>query len=607
MFKDGDNVKVTLNGEQRFGKILEVNDEYAEVLLYDDDDVVIFKKEDVAAVQDVFVNYDDFAKFARFEKTAYDLVGNDGFAGCIVNKDNYRVTAFDLLAVLNKIEKNNVSPDEFERQWFCWFYEKYEIPDDDDEKLYCENDIFRNFLYEMQFALTDKTDFNTELMKNEIQSYIDDLAKPITERRYPDYIKEKVLARYDSDVALNNASDDVAALYKSFALELCEKGIRRGLLAVGYGCYGGNRVFSCNWKKAEECMLKLIDTTDYALDQAVYANTLSYIYYYGRCSDGVAQYEKAYKYFSFAAFNGIYEANYKIADIYKNGYGGIKSIETAEKIINQLYDENIKYIANGEFDCKFADIALRKGSFYCDDKDICNSDFEEMLYYYMQADFAIRMRMKYTDCYGDSKVCAAIQKALAETKELMEFSSSEQVDYYALIWVFSAVFSVGDKLELEIKPLENNSYKMIFRNHTKGKRMFITIPEIEMCGMYEKSEIVFVTDEIIDKNLQNKILLVDEIKLNEFMCDNKSVLKFNYGDCKFIIKAPDNKSENTYKIASVCFSEGSKLYDYLCDDESIKVNDKVTVFAGGEHKTVRVVRITDKKESELSLPAAQCK
>lgn len=598
MFKEGDNVKVTYGGKCRFGKVLEVNGEYVEVLLYDDEEVVSFKKENVTAVQDVYADYEDFARFARFEKTVYDFVGNDGLAKCIVNKDNYRLTAFDLLAVLDKIEKNGISLDEFEKQWFCYFFNEYDTPDDDE--LYCDNDFVRNFMYEIW--LMEESDFDTESMKNEIQAYIDDLAKPITERRYPDYIKEKVLVRYRSDFALNNASDEVAALYKAFALELCEKETKQGLLAVGYGCYGGNRVFECDWKKAEECMLKLIDTTDYALDQAAYANTLGYIYYYGRCNDGVAQYEKAYKYFSFAAFNGVYEANYKIADMYKNGYAGIKSEETAERIIDRLYDENIKYIANGEFDCKFADIALRKGDLCRDDEDICDSDFDETLYCYMQADFAIRMRMKCADYYGDSKVCATIQKALAERKELMEFVPAKKVEYYSIAGLFETVFSVGDELELEIEPIKYNKYKMTFGNHNKNRRMFITVPELEMCGMYEKIEIIFAADEAIDKDLQNKILLVDEIEYNEFAYGGKSVLALNYGNCRFKIKAPDKRNEKTYKVASVCFAEGGKLYDYLCDDENIKVNDKVTVFASGENKTVRVVKITDKKESELVLP-----
>ena len=291
--------------------------------------------------------------------------------------------------------------------------------------------------------------------------------------------------------------------------------------------------------------------------------------------------------------------------MYKNGYGVIKSAETANSIIGKLYEENKKYIANGEFDCKFADIALRVGNFYRNDEDIEESDFEEMLYYYMQAYYAIRMRMKCGDYYGDNRVCTAIQEALAETKELMGFKALKKTDYYSLAGIFNDTLSVGNKLELKIKALKNNKYKMTFKTHSR-KRMFITIPDLELCGMYEKLDVILKTDEIIKEDLIGKTLLVDKIYHNDFMYDNESVLELN-GEYVFEITAPTKALEKIYRIASVCFNEGGRLYDYLCEDDSIKENDIVTVTANGEKKSVRIVRVLTKKESELSLPVSKYK
>lgn len=136
--------------------------------------------------------------------------------------------------------------------------------------------------------------------------------------------------------------------------------------------------------------------------------------------------------------------------------------------------------------------------------------------------------------------------------------------------------------------------------------MFLTIPAIEMCGMYEKFAVILKTDKVIHENLFGKTILVDKIGYNNFMYDNKIVLELN-NDCVFEIKAPAKKQEKTYRIASVCFNEGGRLYDYLCEDECIKENDTVNVFAGGEEKAVRIVRILTKKESELSLPVSKYK
>ena len=96
------------------------------------------------------------------------------------------------------------------------------------------------------------------------------------------------------------------------------------------------------------------------------ANTLGYIAYYGRCEDGIPDYETAYKYFSFAAFNGVYEAQYKIADMFQKGNGVTRSPETAQGMIQRLYNENLRYIQRGIFASKFADVALRMGGLFAD-------------------------------------------------------------------------------------------------------------------------------------------------------------------------------------------------------------------------------------------------
>lgn len=604
MFNVGNKVVVNYAGERQFGEIKKVNTKSVRVYLYDEYDTVTFKNEAVTILSDVAVGYDEFAQFARFKKTAADFVGKDGCYLCIINKDNYEITPLDLLAVLSRIEKTNISSDEFYRQWFCYFENELDKTECDNDEMYSVNDVLEYFAEEMLAWIYDDFSINFDLLKKGIRYYIEDKNKPILQRRYPDYIKIKFLITYDSDYALRQASEEFASLYKSFAEDLCKKGIKQGLLAVGYGCYGGNRVFECDWKRSEECMLRLIKTVICMPDRAIYANTLGYIYYYGRCNNGVPQYEEAYKYFSFAAFNGIYEALYKIADMYKNGYGVIKSVETANRIIQRLYSENIKYFANGNFECKFADIALRTGSIYRNNEYIEESDFDEMLYYYMQADYAIRMRMKCIDYYGDDNVCTAIREALDETKKLMNFKPLKKVNYYSLAGIFDDTLSAENKLELKIKPLKNNKYRMTFKTHNKN-RMFITIPELELCGMYEKLNVILKTNEIIKEDLIGKTLVIDRIDYNDFMHDNKSVLKLT--DCAFKISAPAKSPEKTYRIASVCFNEGGKLYDYICEDENIAENDFVIVPVNGEEKAVRIVKISMKKKSELSFPAGKYK
>lgn len=120
---------------------------------------------------------------------------------------------------------------------------------------------------------------------------------------------------------------------------LAESDDPNALEAFGYACYGGdNPVFECDWVKARDCFLKLcsLDTAD-DLDKCYFANTLGYIFYYGRCNDGVPENEKALKYFTVGANGGIYESMYKLADMYINGYGTDKNKRAAEYLISSVY------------------------------------------------------------------------------------------------------------------------------------------------------------------------------------------------------------------------------------------------------------------------------
>ena len=50
------------------------------------------------------------------------------------------------------------------------------------------------------------------------------------------------------------------------------------------------------------------------------------------------------------------------------------------------------------------------------------------------------------------------------------------------------------------------------------------------------------------------------------------------------------------------FTPNGGSYDYLCDNENIKIGDKIIVPANDEEKEVTVVNIFEKTESETALP-----
>lgn len=603
MFSINQKVKVKYEGKWCVGTIENITKTAVKVYIFEEFASCYFIKSDIVPLPEIYLSEADFDELACYKKTVFDFVGADGFSESINFKDTYKITLSHLICVLDRIKKDKKKSKDFFNEWFCHFDAVFrDFANVDNNEIYSENDVIYNILSEFKYWTNSNSKINVDALKDEANNFINDKDKPLSERNYPDYIKRKILRRYDSTSAMNNASEEELTLYIKFANELCDAGDKEGLLTVGYGCYGGNRAFKCDWEKSRDCIQKLFDTIDIMPDRAIYANTLGYIYYYGRCNNDIPQYEQAFKYFSFAAFAGIYEAQYKIADMYKNGYGVVKCTELSNEIIWNLYAENKKHIINGNFNCKFADVALRVGNIFRDDE--YEQDTNEMLYYYTQADFAIRMRMNISNNYGDNKVCSAIQNALSETKELLDFKPSEKVVYYGLGGIFDDILSNGKKLALEIQRSNNKDYTMTFKP-LDGSKMFITIPHLEMCGMYESLDVTLKGATDINNDILNERLIIDRIDYyNVFIHDEECLLELK--DCRFEINAPKKNEEKVYKIASVEFCDGGKLYDYLCGDD-IMENDLVTISVNDEEKTVRVIRIQEKKESELALPVSRYK
>lgn len=600
-----DIVTYDFSGKSGIGEIINLTSKKAELYDIEEESYITVPKTCITKLPDVILNADTYAKFARYEITISDVVNISKYQ-TIVNADNYKITSEDLLCVLKKIVSEEISSDIFYEEWLYYFQDilhKLNF-ENQDNRFYNENTVIENIsgYFDDWTFISDENQFDSLIKQTE--EFIEDKTKPILNRRFPDWAKIKLLSMLQKDSELNSASEEEVTLYKRFAEELCEKDNLVALEAVGYGYYGGNRAFSCDWKKSEECMLRLFHLVDILPKKAFYANTLGYIYYYGRTTNSVPDYEKAYKYFSFAAFNKIYEAEYKIADMYTNGYGVIKSPQTAENIITELYNENIKYIHNGHFSTKLADIAFRMGNFRKDKYNIYESDFYDMLYYYYIARFAIKMRMKTNNFYGDTSVAAAIDKAIAETKEQMEYQPLNKISLFTLVGLFSDYFRNGEKLDVKVTQLSSGNYRLVFKTHKTHndkypKKLFLAFPLLDMCGMYDSLSVIVSVNEDSEIEFSENMFTVDDIDSEYFFFNDKPVAKFCY--CDFIIKKPKTNSE-LHRLISVRFGNNDKSYDYLCDNTEIKIGDLVTVDANGEKTQAVVTDIFEKAENELALP-----
>lgn len=315
---------------------------------------------------------------------------------------------------------------------------------------------------------------------------------------------------------LSHADDYELALYEQFVEEGCAKNDVTCLEAKAYGCYGGNAAFDCDWETSRDCLEKLLELTG----SGEYANTLGYIYYYGRCSDGEPDYDNALKYFTVGAFQGIVESLYKISDMLANGYGVPKNPNSAANIIVSLFHDSREKFCREYYDCKFADIAFRLGTMLEEGFGI-RQDKQVAYSCYQQANLAIRLRMKNDPQYGDTKVFARITERL----NALDLELIKQEFFADTVSLFGPVFvqeflENGYDVSMHVVPLTDGSYKITFEKLPDAENQnaflqLVSIPEFRYCKLISRMSmrIEGIQDIVFPDDLMD--FTIDEVEYDE--------------------------------------------------------------------------------------------
>lgn len=133
--------------------------------------------------------------------------------------------------------------------------------------------------------------------------FIDDIlcqkGKFISERKYKDKILI-ILLCYIYYLLPGSMKDkvEIQNFYKTGIEQLASKNIPQAMVELGYNYYEGNNHCEIDFYKSEYWLKKAFEITN----DPNLSRTLGYIYYYGRTNNGVAEGDKAFKYFSHAHF-----------------------------------------------------------------------------------------------------------------------------------------------------------------------------------------------------------------------------------------------------------------------------------------------------------------
>ena len=392
--------------------------------------------------------------------------------------------------------------------------------------------------------------------------------------------------------------------YREYLPILAKRGDYESIRMLGYDYYEGCDGFPLDPKESLYWLNKAYEMKQ---DPEI-ARTLGYIYYYGRANNGVPEGDKAFQYFSIGHHAGRYfEATYKLADCYLHGYGTPRCEQAAFNLVNDIYEENRKYFLNGDDYSKFADVALRLGSYYRDGVYV-EKDLQAAYHYYLEARAAIRHRLKKGEYAGDKGVAAGIFRSIQELQK--DHPMPEREYHQGRLRVYCGegdgfLMFYPARLEMELV----DDHHLHLRGYGGAKHCSF----LNLWGMGYFQRIQDF-DLYLEGNFQDaKEILKDLPNANAMMVFDSllvfgNVDKDDYEDSiafeRLEIGGKEIEEDSRrFTLVRCEFSPGGKTYDYLLKEGTAKVGDTLYVLAREESKPVKVTEVFTLYEDELPMPS----
>ena len=397
---------------------------------------------------------------------------------------------------------------------------------------------------------------------------------------------------------------ELAEFYLESLTKLAQEGDYRSVRMAGYEFYEGTNGFGVNPHRALELLTKAYEMEE---DPEI-ARTLGYIYYYGMASDGVPQGDKAFQYFSIGHnAGGYYEATYKLADCYIKGYGTPICHEAAFRLVSGIYDQTLShYLSGGDFS-KFADVALRLGSYYRNGVFV-KKNLEKSYAYYLEARAAIRSRLAVGEYIGDRGVAARIASAIADLERQLDREVKRQIKNGG--YLIPNISGDYHRCVIEYERADEFHLRITLRSGSNESMLFLE-PSLGLCERTKEITLLLAgnyDDEVMAKLSDLKpteLLLGGEEPYAVFLNKDGSDWLMNRIEEAIYYPTSIKELAHRYVLVSVEFYPGSKIYEYLSTKDTVREGDVLEVVFGGEKKRVRVKNIHLCYEDELPLPLAK--
>ena len=447
------------------------------------------------------------------------------------------------------------------------------------------------------------------VLKEHIDVYFANKGKSLSQRtEWSAVDRDNFLSLLSDDDALAAMPERALELGRKWIDEDCGANDPFAMHIKAYACYGGNRLYACDWNASRDLLTKLIDINN----DPQYHNTLGYIYYYGRCNGGKPEYDKAFREFSVSAACGLYEGTYKLGDMFARGYGCEKMPAAANRLYTMVYNDSFRQFIMGE-DGSFADAALRMGNIYSDGIGAEPDPYTAYMYY-LQAAYAIARRARNDDFFGDTTVAIGIRKALENTKRIISDIDESYFGTNPQVWnfiLFEALVTKNGRAELRCEQCENGDILFCAERVNRSKehrkrKVLVTVNEMDYCDLVDTVRYIGRTVE--DYSIPSDGALFERVVYDsmedrwEFYYEDDCVAWIGPGEFYVYVPESEAPSGKECRFVSVRFDEFGRTYDYLCDDPDITVGSRLTVPGYSGDTEVEVTDVFTAFESELPIP-----
>lgn len=545
----GSRVKFYINEEYLIGQVLMYSAESHSYLVESQKGKFYVTEDEVNEIKGEWLDREDVRSVVLHDERAEELMNRIEDCREAVESEYFDATLDDTEEMLRNLRDWNPDEEAYERWWgICcrilhWGSDWDSEIEFDHERswLKClypkgENDMV--WLISMTFHRKDPEDEYRSVPVLNYDAVLEDIdhfrhGETIRWYRWSRFAQLHTLRNNSCPQERKELSNEEKEELRALILELEKEDVPIAISVHGYGCYGGDDLFECDWETSRECFERLMEMDSRWVDdnKSMFANTLGYIYYYGRCNGGEPEYEKALKYFTMGAAGGIIESRYKLADMYKNGYAVPKNRWAANLLIVEAYKDTHRMFVRKNFECDFADAALRMGH-------ICRDGFEEAeydeYYYYTAAEYAIRKRMEF-DQYGDNTVRGNIQKELKRIRKECPLKTGNTVRMEEMPQIVYNLLN-GHRCVIRIQKLKKNLKINVIRFPNPGEDGKVPgelecYPEYGYCKLVW--DVTFLTELPEEKCEDHLEILADEVRAYETEDGKNEYIFFLFGQKRF--------------------------------------------------------------------------